>query len=101
MTPSELNTRTFRLRTRRQTPTIKMHYRPRYLTTKCNIGFGTRIKFGIIARYWSRYSVLTLATHYCHQNTQSRPRIFPYISASTLKVLKGSALKGGYYHKPK
>src|ERR1700722_20707502 len=86
MTLSELNTRTFRLRTRRQTPTIKMQYRLRYshqIWHHCSL---LVLIFGLDAHNSllpSEYAIQTL-----------------YILASTLKVLKGSALIGGYCHEP-
>src|SRR6202040_2010142 len=86
MTPSELNTHTFRLRTRRQTPTIKMQYRLRYshqIRHHCSLSapiFGPDACNSLLP---SEYAIQT-----------------PYILASTLKVLKGSALRGEYCHEP-
>src|ERR1700723_2900888 len=86
MTLSELNTHTFGLRTRRQTPTIKMQYRLRYshqIRHHCLLSvpiFGLNTHNSLLP---SEYAIQT-----------------PYILASTLKVLKGLALRGGYCHEP-
>src|ERR1700722_3689638 len=84
MTPSELNTRTFRLRTQRQPPTIKMQYRLQYshqIRHHCSL---------LVPIFGSDAPNSLLPSEYAIQT--------PYISASTLKVLKGSALRGGYCH---
>src|SRR6202040_4336671 len=86
MTPSELNTRTFRLRTRRQHPTIKMQYRLRYshqIRHHCSLSV---LIFSPDARNSLMPSEYTIQTS--------------HISASTLKVPQGSALRGGYCHDP-
>src|ERR1700720_511831 len=80
MTPSKLNTHTFRLRTRRQYPTIKMQYRLWY-------------------SHQNLASVLTVSPDIRSRCSQLINAIqTSNILASTLKVLKGSALRGGYCH---
>src|ERR1700722_5527502 len=96
MTLSELNTRTFRLRTQQQPLTIKMQYRLQYLTSNAISALvltsNSASLLAIDPDIRSRCSQLINAIKI--RNPDSK-----YFSIDT-KVLKGLALRGGYWQEP-
>src|ERR1700722_2903846 len=92
MTPSELHTHI-------SDSELGNRLRP----SKCKIGFGISHQNALSASVLASNSasLLAISPDACNSLLPSEYAIqTPYISALTLKVLKGLALRGGYCHEP-